>query len=153
MASSFLVGDQNVNAASISFLFSTAGSDPLTCTAYIFSDSGSPPGAGGQPVSFVASAQLSFATANLPYPPQFYTFSFSSEVPLEAGTKYWAAIGIPTPGGAIYIGETRDLVDFTENGISPILSIANGSYPANWNPVWDWRWRNPVAAVCDRRRR
>jgi len=117
------VGSQSVNVTSIGFILGSYNmpSSPFQCSAYIFSDMG------GQPGSLIGSEQMTLVVST----PQFYDFTFNTQLPLSAGTTYWAAIGTSFPGsGPLYIGAAWDLRGFSDYEITPLLSLANsGWYP------------------------
>lgn len=125
-ASSFVVGQQNVNVTSINFILGSYNtpSSQFQCSAYIYSDSD------GQPGSLIGSAQLTLDGISTP---QFYDFTFGSELSLSAGATYWAGLGVQYPGsGPLYIGAAVDLKGFTDEGITPTLNFADtGWYPPN----------------------
>jgi hypothetical protein len=127
-ASSFTVGAQNTEIASMQFLLDGLASQPNDTTAYILGDSD------GQPGAILGSSHRSFTIGELYNNTAnggFTIYSFANPVDLSAGKTYWAAFGYAGASvGLLYLSFTYNLNEFADNGITPSLSFAtSGSYP------------------------
>lgn len=108
-ASSFTVGNQDVEITSVRFLLA-GGAAPSSAdtTVSIFSNSGSLPG------SLLGSSHRAFGIGELDRNYAFYDYVFEQPLTLSAGVSYWAAIGI-VPNGHFYTSLIRtSWMDFQE---------------------------------------
>jgi hypothetical protein len=143
-ASSFTVGQQDVEIASISFRLGGVAPSSYDFTAYLFNHSSDRPG------NLLTSSHRFFNSGELPTLPlldglAWCEFSFVDSITLSANSVYWVGIGTSSAGYPPYIAYTSLLSRFTDLGIAPSLTHCT---TANYPPSGQWGVNAPEITLA-----